>query len=88
MGLIIIGAFNKIAEVRNFIQGDKDPYVFGCRSGYSYFGIVDNMGDNNSALFLSDVGVPEKTPQEAKDIRKKFVDNLKKAAPDLRISNG
>lgn len=88
MGLIVIGAFNKIAEVRNFIQGDKEPYVSGFRSGYSYFGMVDNMGDNKAVLFLSDTGVHGRTPQEAIEIRKKFVENLKKAAPDLLISNG
>lgn len=88
MGLIIRGSFQKVAELRDFIQGKDEPYIGGTRAGYSYFGMVDDMGDGLTTLFLSDASIAKKNPEDVRQIRQQFVSTLKKSAPYLSITHG
>ncbi len=87
MDIKISGSFKEIAEIRNFIQGNEEPYLYGSRGGYCVESMEDSFGDRRAALFLSEAGIPKKTCEEAAKIRADFIAILKKASPSLEISH-
>lgn len=85
MTVMLAGPFKKIAEIRNSIQGEKEPYLYGCVGGFTVTGLQDDIGGGEAALILSPVQFKGDDGKKAEQQRQVFLNAVKTSCPSVRI---
>ena len=85
MNVMIKGPFKAVVQIRNFVQGDDEPYLYGNRGGFTVTGLDDDRGAGESVLLLSPSAIAGKKPSEIEQQRKVFIDTVRKSNPSLRV---
>ena len=86
MSAAIRGPFATVAFIRDYVQGSKEPYLYGTCDGFSVSGLEDDLGSGDSVLLLSEAAMPAKGSESTKQHRLGFLQKLKERYPVLDIS--
>lgn len=86
MGISITGPFGHIAKIRNFFQGDVEPYINYSRGGYRVEALADDIGNGLAIVFLTEAKIAGKTPAQVASTRKRVIDRFSEHYPHLEIN--
>lgn len=85
MSTIITGPFKLISGIRNFIQSDAEPYIYGRCGGFEVSGFSDDTGGGEAALFLSPVRLSQADFEKSQRDREMFLNKIHQRYPSLEI---